>query len=290
MAKESEKVPATRSEIFDFDDDKRKKIKEEMHKEYTTFVGFLGLLIRTVNPLSYKKLCTASFGQGLRFYLHLLLFSFLLFFLFTVPYLFNFYEETRTETNNLNSFSLAPQLDVNQTIEFEDFGIVVANEKAYDGEFLLITQQSIFWKNNLCLFSKLACFLENDPHQVDFSQAQQLVGDRDKFTNVVFFFILLMLPGIFLLLFFYHLVKFFLVVLLYFCIGYIYTMLIRYEIHARQLFLVAVYSLSVTILVEIVFGMYYDTYYIPYLLSFVLFVVCTYLVAEKPFHHFKHHH
>lgn len=289
MPKEPEKVPSTRSEIFDFDDDKRKKIKEEIDKEYTTFVGFLGLLIRTVNPLSYKKICTASFGQGLRFYLHLLLFSFLLFFLFTVPYLFNFYEEMRAETNNLNSFSLAPQLDVNQTIEFEDFDLVVANEKAYEGEFLLITQQSIFWKNNLCLFSKLACFANNDPHQVEFSRAQQLVEDRDTFTNVIFFFILLMLPGIFLSLFFYHLVKFFLVIVLYFFIGYIYTMLIRYEIHTRQLFLVAVYSMSITIVVETVFGIYYDTYYIPYALSFVLFIVSNYLVAEKPFHHFKHH-
>lgn len=267
----------------------RKKFREEMHKEYNTLIGFLGVLIRTVNPLSYKKLCTASFGNGIRFYIHIILFSFILFIILTVPYMFRFYNEIRAETNNLNSFSLAPQLDVNQTIEFEDFGIVVANQKAYDDEFLLITQQSLYLKNKLCLFSKLICLVENEPQQIDFSEAQHLVEDRDKFTNVIFFFILLMLPGIFIILLFYLLIKFSLIIFLYFCIGYLYTLLIRYEIHARQLFLVAVYSLSITIFVETIFGIYYNTYYIPYILSFILLIISNYLVAEKPFHHFKHH-
>lgn len=286
MAKESDKEKS-RPLVFD---DIKKKVKEEAHKEYNTFIGFLGILIRTVNPLSYKKLCTASTIEGFRFYFHILVFSFFLFALFTVPYMISFYDELQSESNNLNNFSLAPQLDVNQVIEFEDFGIVVANQKPYDGETILITQQSVSWKNGLCLMSSIICLWDNEPHQLDFSRAHLFVEDRERFAFLVFGFILLMLPGIFILLFFYLLVKFFLVILLYMLIGIVYTTLIRYEVHARQLFLVAVYSLTITIVVEIVFGFYYNTYYIPYVLSFILFVVCTYLVSEKPFHHFKHGH
>src|SRR3989338_382050 len=71
MAKEEVKP-----EIFD---EIKKKVKEEAHKEYSTFVGFMGVVIRTFNPLSYKKLCMASSGQGLRYYFHILALSFLLF-------------------------------------------------------------------------------------------------------------------------------------------------------------------------------------------------------------------
>lgn len=284
MPKEEKK---DKVEIFD---DAKKELKEEMHKEYVTFIGFLGLLIRTVNPLSYKKITGAGTFQGIRFYFHLLCFSFMLFIFITIPYLFSFYDEIRAETNNLNNFTLAPQMDVNQMIEFDDFGIVIANQKAYDGETVLITQQSLTWKNSLCLISSIACLFDNEPHQVDFSRAKELVDDRDKFTNVVFFFILLMLPGIFIVLFFFLAIKFILAILLFFLIGVIYTTAIRYEIHGRQLFLVAIYSLTPTIVVQTMFGLYYETYYIPYILSFVLFVLCTYLVAEKPFHHFKHAH
>lgn len=282
MAKEEVKP-----EIFD---EIKKKVKEEAHKEYTTFVGFIGVVIRTFNPLSYKKICMASFGQGLLYFFHILVFSFILFFLFTIPYMFNFYDELREETNNLNNFTIAPQMDVNQIITFDDFGIVVANEKPYDGEFLLLTQQSVYWKNNLCIFSRLACLFNNDPHQLDFSQAHTLIEDREKFSNLAFTFILLMLPGIFILLFLYLLVKYFAVVLLFFLFGFIYTTAIRYEVHARQLFLVAIFSLTPTILTETIFGLYYETYYVPYAASLLLFMVSTYMVSEKPFHHFKHPH
>ncbi len=272
-------------EIFD---EAKKRVKEEMHKEYVTFVGFLGMLIRTVNPLSYKKLCNAGFGHGLRFYFHLLCFSFMLFFLFTIPYLVHFYKDIHEQTNYLNNFTLAPQLDVNQSIEFPQFGIAVANQKTYDKELLLITQQSLYWKNGICVFSNIACLLYDEPHYLDFSQAPQIVEDRDKFANAIFFFILLMLPGILIIIFFYLSIKFFLVILLYSFFGFAYTTLIRYEVRMRQLFLIAIYSLTPTIFVETIFGLYYETYYVPYVLSFVLFVVSTYLVAEKPFHHFKH--
>lgn len=281
---EKEKI---KPEVYD---EAKKKFKEGIHKEYDSLVGFFGVAIRTVNPLSYKKLCTASAWQGFRFYIHLLLFSFVLFFLVTIPYLISFYDEIRAETNNLNNFTLAPQLDVNQSISFEDFGIVVTNQKPYDGEFLLITQQSIYLKNSICLFSDIACIWLKEPKQFDFSNAQKLVEDRDKFTNVVFTFILLMLPGILILLFLFLFVKFLLVIWLYFLIGFIYTTAIRYEIHLRQLWLISVYSLTLTIIVETIFGMYFETYYIPYIASFALFVVSTFLVAEKPFHHFKHWH
>ncbi len=282
-------MPKEKVEQIVFDEIK-KKVKEEAHKEYATFIGFLGVLIRTVNPLSYRKLCTTSIGQGLRFYFHLLVFSFALFVLFTIPYMVSFHDELQTEVNNLNNVSIAPQLDVGQIIEFEDFGIVVANQKSYESETILITQQSVFWKNGLCLLSRIVCLWNNEPHELDFSQAHLLVEDRERFASFVFSFILLMLPGIFILLFFYLLVKYFLVILLYVLIGLIYTTLIRYEISWRQLFLVAVCSLTLTIIVETVFGFYYKTYYIPYILSFILFIICIYLVAEKPFHHFKHHH
>lgn len=276
-----------KTEIFE---NAKKELKEEMHKEYSTIIGFLGLLIRTVNPLSYKKITSAGIFQGVKFYFHLLCFSFLMLILITIPYLFNFYDEIRLETNNLNNFTLAPQMDVNQMIEFDDFGIVIANQKTYDGETILITQQSLTWKNSICLMSSIACVFENEPHQVDFSQAKELVDDRDKFTKVVFFFILLMLPGIFMVLFFFLGIKYIFAILLFFIVGVIYTTAIRYEIHARQLFLIAIYALTPTILVETAFGLYYETYYIPYIISFILFVICTYLVAEKPFHHFKHPH
>ncbi len=281
---EKEKI---KPEIYE---ESKKKFKEEMHHEYNSIVGFFGVLIRTINPLSYKKLCTAGTIDGFRFYIHLLLFSFILFILVTIPYLFSFYDEIRTETNNLNTFTLAPQLDVNQSIEFEDFGIVVANKKSYDRELLLITQQSIYLKNNICLFSDIACIWLNEPKQFDFSNAQELVEDRDKFTYIIFTCILLLLPGIFILLFLFLFVKFLLVIGVFFLIGFIYTTAIRYEIHLRQLFLIALYSLTLTIFVETVFGIYFETYYIPYAASFVLFVLSTYLVAEKPFHHFKHGH
>ncbi len=274
-------------EVFEF---AKKKVKEEMHKEYSSIVGFFSVLFRTINPLSYKKLCSAGFGHGLRFYFHLLLFSFILFFIVTVPYLISFYDEIRVEAENLNSFNLAPQLDVNQTMLFQDFNIVVTNQKSYDNEFILITQQSIYLKNNICLLSDIACIWFNNPRQFDFSKAQQLVEDRERFTNIVFTFILLMLPGIFILFFAFMFVKYLLIILLYACIGFIYTTAIRYEIHLRQLWLVSIYSLAFTIIVESAFGLYYNTYYIPYIASFVLFVVSTYLVAEKPFHHFKHGH
>ncbi len=282
MPKEEKK---DKVEIFE---DAKKELKEQMHKEYVTFVGFLGLLIRTVNPLSYKKITNTGVIQGLRFYFHLLCFSFFLFIIITIPYMFTFYDELRAEANNLNNFTLAPQMEVNQMIEFDNFGVVIANQKAYDGETILITQQSLTWKNSLCLISSIACLFDNEPHQVDFSHAHELVDDRDKFTQVIFFFILLMLPGIFILLFFFLAIKFMLAIFLFFVIGFIYTMAIRYEIHGRQLFLIATYSLAPTIIVQTAFGLYYETYYIPYLLSFVLFVICVYLVAEKPFHHFKH--
>ena len=268
----------------------KKEIKEEAHKEYATFIGFLGVLIRTVNPRSYKKLTSATVKEGLRFYLHVLFFSFLLFILLTIPYLFSFYDKIRSEANNLETFTLAPQLSVNQVIVFEDFNVVVANNKTYDGENLLVTQQTLYWKNALCVFSSLGCLLNNDPHSLDFSSAHTLVEDREKFTHLSFGILLLMLPGILLLLFLYHLFKFFLIILLFFVIGLVYTTAIRYEIHARQLFLIALYSLTLTIVVETVFSIYYNTYYIPYILSFILFVLTTYLVAEKPFHHFKHGH
>ncbi|MFA6889240.1 MAG: DUF1189 family protein [Candidatus Woesearchaeota archaeon] len=268
----------------------KKKYTEEMHHEYTSIIGFFGVLIRTINPMSYKKLCNASTINGFKFYIHLLLFSFILFMLVTIPYLFSFYDEIRAETNNLNTFTLAPQLDINQSINFEDFGIVVANQKSYDNELLLITQQSIYLKNNICLFSDIACIWFNNPKQFDFSNAQLLVEDRDKFTYIIFTFILLLLPGIFIMLFLFLFVKFLLMIGLFFLIGFIYTTAIRYEIHLSQLFLVALYSLTVTVIVETVFGIYFETYYIPYIASFILFVVSTYLVAEKPFHHFKHGH
>jgi len=273
---------------FQFDKFK-KKVEHELYQEYSSFAGFLAVLVRTLSPLSYKKLAHNNWMEGFRYFFHILLFSFVLFIILTIPHLVGFYDQLRAETDNLNNFSLAPQLDVNQVIEFEDFGIVVANDKNYDGELLLITSNSISWPDKKCLLIEPICMFYEDPEILDFSRAKEIVEDRDKFTKVAFGFILLMLPGIFIALFAYLFIKYLVMLLIFFVLGYIWSTAIRLEIHVRQIVLIAIYSLSLSIVVQTVFGFYYDTYYIPYILSFVLFLIATYLVADKPFHHFKSH-
>ncbi len=277
-----------RHERFAFENIKQ-KVKDELHLEYRSFAGFLGILIRTVNPLSYKKLCHGNFSDGFRYLFHIIFFAFILFIFFTIPHLVSFYDQLRLETEHLNNFSLAPQLDVNQIIAFDDFNIVVANQKKYDGERLLITQNSISWPDIRCLFIDPTCFFYDNPTVLDFSKARHLVEDREKFAKITFSVVLLLLPGILIVLFAYIFIKFLLIVLILFFIGYLWCMILRMEIRIRQLFLNAVYALSITIIVQTVFGFYYETYYIPHLGSFVLFLLATYLVAEKPFHHFKGH-
>jgi hypothetical protein len=281
-------MASKKHERFEFEKIK-KKAKEEFHHDYNSIVGFLGLLIRTLSPLSYKKLCHGDYGEGFRYFFHVLVFSFLLFSIFTVPQLVGFYDQLRSETEHLNNFSLTPQLDVDQVISFDDFGIVVANDKTYDGELLLITQDSLSWPDERCLFVEPSCFLYNDPDELDFSRANELVEDREKFAQVAFAFVLLMLPGIFVLLFAYFLVKYLIFVFLFFLVGYVWCLVLRMEIHIRQLILNAIYALSITMIVQTVFGFYYQTYYIPHIGSFVIFLIGTYIVADKPFHHFKGH-
>jgi hypothetical protein len=281
-------MASKKHERFEFDKIKR-KVKHDLHDEYTSFAGFLGVLVRTLNPLSYKKLTHGGWGEGFRYFSHLLLLSFVLFSLFTVPHLVGFYDQLRSETEHLNNFTLAPQLDVDQIIEFEDFGLVVANDKKYDGELLLITQDSLYWPDKRCLFVEPTCLFYDEPEVLDFSHANEIVEDRDKFTNVAFGFIMLMLPGIFVMLYFYFFVKYLIFVLIFFLLGYVWCLLLRMEIHTRQLFLHAIYALSITMVVQTVFGFYYETYYIPHIGSFVIFLIATYIVADKPFHHFKGH-
>lgn len=276
-----------KKEEIDFDFLKE-QAKKELEKEYTSFAGFLGVLVRTANPLSYKKLSHGSYKDGLRYFFHLLLLSYILFFLLTIPHLLGFYSEFRSATTQLNNFTLVPQLEVNQILSFDSFDLIIANEKEYDGEALLITQKSVSWPNTWCLLFKPACFFyEDDPEVFDSSRAQDMVDDGDALTKWVFGLLLLLLPGILIATFIYLIIKYVLMILVFFVLGYIWAFLLRMEIHLRQLFLIALYSLSLSIVVETVLSAFYDTYSVPYLLSFVLFLLSTYITAEKPFHHRK---
>ncbi len=266
----------------------KEQAKKELEKEYTSFAGFIGLLVRTVNPLSYKKLSQGSYKDGMRYFFHLLLFSYILFFLITIPHFFGFYTEFRAATTQLNNFTLVPRLEVNQLLSFDSFDLIIANEKEYDGEALLITQKSISWQNTWCLLFKPACFFyEDDPEVFDSTRAQNIVEDSDALTKMIFGLLLLLLPGILIAAFVYLIIKYVFMILVFFVLGYIWAFMLRMEIHLRQLLLIALYSLSLSIIVETVLSIYYDTYSVPYLLSFVLFLLSTYITAEKPFHHRK---
>lgn len=276
-----------KKEEIDFDFLKE-QAKKELEKEYTSFAGFLGVLVRTVNPLSYKKLSHGTYKDGIRYFFHLLLLSYVLFFLLTLPHLVNFYSEFQSATTQFRNLSIVPKLEVEQVLSFKSFDLALANEKEYEGEALLITQKSVSWPNTWCLLFKPACFFyEDEPEVFDASIAQNIVDDGDALTKFIFGLLLLLLPGILIVHFLMLMVKYALMILVFFALGYVWTFLLRMEIHARPLLLIALYSLSFSIVVETVFGFYYDTYSVPYLLSFVLFLVSTYITAEKPFHHRK---
>ncbi len=253
----------------------------EVEKRHEGFVYFIYLIAKTFNPFNYRDLSKVSFVKVWRYFMLLMLMCFIVMIIISIPAFVLMPGKLNSELVKLSSFTITPDLNVSENIEFGSLNLVVANDKEYEMENVLITKDTFYLKNVGCLLSTPACLFMRKPIEINAENAPELVNNKRNMSLWMSFLIMLMLPGILIVMFIYYLLRYFILVFLSSIIVYIISQLLKHDLNYKEVYIMGVFAATVMAILEIIPMVYINVTFIPLFFYFVLFIGSVLLMGHK---------
>jgi hypothetical protein len=250
--------------------------KEESHTQ-----TFIKTLVHSFYPNKYPALTSRQLKQAFDYLFTIVFFCVFIIFVFSIYQFAQFQYNIDNEMAKFTKLDAKVDFELKEPIVFGKNDIVIDNERNYTDETLLITQEGISTKSLMCILMKPACIFENEPKHISSEELSDVSGYTDSLKNYSFLFFVLLLPGLLLLFLAYYLIKFLLIITAAALLAFIVTRLARYEIGIKQIYLCAIYSSTVMVLLEILNLYFMYFYLIPVIAYIILFTICIMVIGER---------
>lgn len=251
---------------------------------YKNMLKFFGTIIQTLTPGSYYRLARMHARRGWHYYFQLVCFSFFIMLLLAIPALIQLPDKFAFEATKIATLTIIPVVEVDETLSFNHDRILIANEKPYEGEMLLITKNAIYIQKFVCFLSKVGCLFTDKPTSVDAQNARAFVDNKQQLSTLLFVGFLVILPGVLLFYYLFLLLKYALIIVIVAFMGFIVCVFLKNHLRWKEILLTSIYASTLFVLPEIALSPYLRLYHLPFVAYIAMMVACIIFLGEK------HHH
>jgi hypothetical protein len=236
-------------------------------------MGFYRTFLQTITPSSYEDFAESTTKNTFGYYGSLIFNAFVIMLLLLIPTAIQLPNTIESYFDNVET--------MNFDIEFKTSAPIAIPQ---NNPLLLInynnqtpTQSANIILHNNVLYGGFAL----QKFTKDFSVYQDAKANKNPISNILAFFFLLMVPTLLLIFFFYILIRYFLVVIVASLAGQILAPILKRRVTFKKMFNCAVYGVSATVFLDIIFfALGFSFYYIQYL-PLVIFMVSGILYAGQ---------
>lgn len=256
----------------------------DVKHRYKNMLKFLGTIIQTLTPGSYYRLARMHARRGWHYYFQLVSFAFFLMLIFAIPALVKLPDKLAHEATKVTTLTIIPDVEVDETVSFNNDRILIANDKPYEGEMLLITKDAIYIQKLVCFLSKVGCLFTDKPTPVDAQNARAFVDNKQQLSSLLFMGFLVILPGLLLFYYLFLLLKYALIIVTIAFICFVVCLFLKNHLRWKEILLTSLYASTLFVLPEIALSPYLRLYHLPFVAYIAMMVACIAFLGEK------HHH
>lgn len=253
----------------------------DVEAKYNRFITFFMTILKSLNPGSYKDFIHRKARFATLYLCNLIIFAMILFFIVLIPFLLKMPAFLNTELVKIDNLEISPSVEITNDITLKHPHIAVAENKTYDGEFLLITETEVSRKNTMCLLSKIWCYFDNEPITYTAEGAREFLDNEKKLGTSIFAIVLLMLPGILIALFFYYLIKYVIIIVAFSVLMHALSVALKFNLNWKKVLIIGIHSATIMVLLDVVLGFFLPLAIIPLLLYILFFALTIWFVGES---------
>lgn len=242
--------------------------------------GFWRTFFKSFWPDYYHDLSQHTLQHAFSYFLKAWLLAFLIFGILSLGYVFKLSGVLQSEFAKIEAFDITTNITVTEPLHLPP-SVVVANAQDYNNELLLITAQQLSYRDPLCLVLRSLCLYERDPIVWKAEELQASLRDKTELSKEVYGFFLLMIPGIVLGIFILYGLKYLVLILLASFVMYLLSLVTSYDIPVKKLLVMAFYSSTLMMLIEMISMPYVNLYFVPFVVYIVVLGVAVMLVSHK---------
>lgn len=229
-------------------------------------LGVYKRFLDTLKPESYADFSDSLFRNTFSYYSSLILNALVIFVIILLPSLFTLPTILESQFNNIDTFVFSNDFKTSAPIAFpQQHPVIVIN---YNNQSM--TQPAkIILNNNVVYFGLLF-----KQFVIDLNPYKDAKAKKTEVSNILAFLIILLLPTIALLFYFYFFIKYLIICIAAAIIAGIITAFTKYKVSIKQLINIAVYGISLTIFLDLIFFAlgfsFYNIQYLPFMFFLVV--------------------
>jgi hypothetical protein len=258
---------------------KDKIFGDDVKKGESRTQGFLKTIIQSCNPGKYPGLVSRTWRQAFDYLLTLIFFLVFMLFVISIYRFAQFEANFGKEMDKFSRFDIKVDYLLEEPIHYG--GFVMDNERNYTTERLLITKDGISSHSLFCLLLSPACIFEDSPATMTSAQLSDVLGYSGEIKGILAFMMVLLLPGLLLFFLMFFALKFMLIISIAAILAFIITRISRFEITLKQIFLAAVYSATIMIVMEGISFYFHWFFWVPIVAYMILYTIVVMMVGER---------
>jgi hypothetical protein len=256
--------------------------KHDPPKKSPSAIGrFFKTLFQTFVPDNYHALCEKPFKEAGIYFLHIVLLSFGIIILLLLLNIASLRMAFQKEFDKVENLNVSVDFKLKAPIVFEKQGIVIANQKAYDEENLLITDYGIVRRPIACSFFAPACWFSKDTIKVNSTSYGDLAENKDRFAAMLISIILVALPVLIVAYLLFYAIKLLLLIVVATALGFALARLFGFMVSIRKALLVALFSSTIYAVLEPFDLVMWNLYYVHVVIFLGFYSVAMLIVAGK---------
>lgn len=221
-------------------------------------IGFYRTFLQTLNPKSYEGFSESTAKNTFNYFAAMVFSSFVIMLIVLLPVFVQLPSKIEPYFDKFESLSFTSNIKTKEPILIPETNpkiIINYNNQTPTQSANIINNNNVLYGG--FLFTKFV---------KDFSAYKDVKANSPAISAIIAFILLLMLPTLLLILFFYVLLKFFAIAVITAILALLVAPAIGYKINFKKLFNTAMYGISLTVLLDLVFfAIGFSLYYIQYL-------------------------
>lgn len=221
-----------------------RKIKEKVGKGVRS--GYLREMAASVHPKNYSSLASNSVWHGLKYIMVIMLISFLVMSLISVPKIFGLPSAISSQLQKFDRLNISADVEMRSPVLFPESNPQVVidttgNTRAMSSEKLLVTNDSLYYRPY------------NSIVRVELAELEDVTEYKESLSNLLTFIAVLVIPSFLITSYLVFLIKYIVLVLAGCIAVFVFSRLIKKDIGIRRSLMVAAYASTVMIVIEVLF-------------------------------------
>lgn len=237
--------------------------------------GFYRLFLQTLNPESYEGFAESRAKNSFNYFATLIFNAIVIMLLVMMPMLVQLPKTIEANFfDKFDAFTMTPEMKTSSPILIPKGNPLIlinyANETPTQSANVIINNDVL---STGMLFTQIT---------KDFSSYRFVKDKKAEISNIIAFLFLMMIPTLLLVFYFYNLIWFFAVVLIATLGALIIAPILKHRVSAKKLFNCAMYGISLTVVLDLIFfALGFKFYYIQYLPLVIFMIAGIYKTGMK---------